>query len=1072
MNIRLKHVLVLTAILVVALSFTVGAQEKDPDTSGHMIDGVAKEAQKAVTSHLTHFSGFFIHLLRSGYDDSPGDVGLKQLDSDHPVIRKLGTILFPLLVPFYIIAIMLAGIYYIWGAYSPASRASAKNQIMRLVFGMICCTLSLEIFTWFVKLQVWATDIILEAGGESAKTFGVGELVIASIPMIVPVGLGALIVYAVGSLLCGAGLCAGTALLMGLLMPIAIPYMIMLLRYMMCLGLGAMAPLTVFLLSFDYTKELGAKLVKMTLTWIFVPIVCAIIIVILVHPAVKEEAGLFTKSAISMVGLIMIGAAPMMVIGLMDAAGALVIHAGRVTGSTSITFMGNIMVGQGASSFTQTAGDFQLRQARLARAKGAREDMAKAFSAGIDHEGAQPKPVGGSGFFASKQSLQAEGFSTAGSRAAERLKRSVFGKAADVDAVDGQWMTVGQSLRGRAESLWDKGFFGKVGAVLTGVESAAIQRGLQPMAESAGTLLKGSARHFLPKGSSLQKSVTRLSNRLTGYAELDEEVGKRFNYGLFSGKNVGKSITDMASGGGGKPLTGFDAFKRGANYGLVAAAGLSVASLMFPAAIPVAASWAIVGGVGAAAGFSIPRRLGVGAMKMAGVNVNGETPQQRSGRRASFERRRAAERLSRMQGLSVNGINNLEKAGIINSGGASSARGLVERDMKAKAFDNIPKSGLPESTISKLPEAERAGARDENAIAEILRGWKNPSSRSPAQAAREERMRETYKENFDDAKAGKHKSSGVTDGEAYNVGMEDAKKRGETLTTQKDAVERGRRILGARAEGVDINDDEGVKRGLEKIRQTRSAAYNHALSDAADNRGGEAKPFDLDSRALGGDASRYHDISAKAEKDAHTGGFDKTDQDRLNLLGGMIGSGQKLTQKDTREYIDLSGRQLEAAMKANPTSAQDYQKLHGMRYQRDNYSQNYHDAYEREKSGAEQYSFLKDRQSGKTFGGAEEARLNQANTALKGYFTTAEGNPNPLDESDELQKKVFETDFSGKVQETIDTAYGKKRTNGTTPDSTEQNEAWQRLGELDPTIKSANNKLGIKPRDLNQNTTP
>jgi hypothetical protein len=131
-------------------------------------------------------------------------------------------------------------------------------------------------------------------------------------------------------------------------------------RHIMVALFGILMPLTVFLYMFDFTKSIGRKFLKYSITWAFVPIAMATWIIIGGIVLTNTVAGLDpnTGTFMCIVFLGMIVVAPLQVTGALETLGALMTSAGQMTGGMAgvgLVAAGQVMQAKDAESLV-TAG--------------------------------------------------------------------------------------------------------------------------------------------------------------------------------------------------------------------------------------------------------------------------------------------------------------------------------------------------------------------------------------------------------------------------------------------------------------------------------------------------------------------------------------------------------------------------------------------------------------------------------------------------------------------------------------------------------------------------------------------
>lgn len=180
-----------------------------------------------------------------------------------PAILAVVNSFIKLLMPFYILAIILTGLYLLFASSSPAGRAKAKGIFWRLILSIVLVPLSLPLF-----------QIILNVS--AALTSGIANIMNLNILyVLLPFNLflGAII----GSfssdptllIIIGAWM-----LIFNLLIGI-----ILAARYVILLILAMLFPITIFLwyLDFPLTRAFGMNLMRWTFMWAFMSVVFVLV---------------------------------------------------------------------------------------------------------------------------------------------------------------------------------------------------------------------------------------------------------------------------------------------------------------------------------------------------------------------------------------------------------------------------------------------------------------------------------------------------------------------------------------------------------------------------------------------------------------------------------------------------------------------------------------------------------------------------------------------------------------------------------------------------------------------------
>jgi hypothetical protein len=193
----------------------------------------------------------------------------------------------------YIVAIVLTGIYIILLSASPESRAKAKSMLLRLLFGMIIVSVSMPIYTVLLDISGALTRRILASLVSTGGTYMAvsGVFILLGIYVIPVVVIGALI--SIG------------------------------LRYVVVSLMAVLFPITIFLYFFEWSRDMGASLVRITIMMMITQIVMALMLVISLSALnsvaeTQTTVGQLMSIFIGLAGFIGIAVAPLMTMGALE----------------------------------------------------------------------------------------------------------------------------------------------------------------------------------------------------------------------------------------------------------------------------------------------------------------------------------------------------------------------------------------------------------------------------------------------------------------------------------------------------------------------------------------------------------------------------------------------------------------------------------------------------------------------------------------------------------------------------------------------------------------------------------
>lgn len=181
----------------------------------------------------------------------------------NPAIVAIVNSFIKLLMPLYILAIVLTGLYLLFASSSPGGRAKAKGIFWRLLFSIVLIPLSLPLFQIILNVSAVLTSAI--ANVLNLNIFYV----------LLPFNLflaGIITLFSSDPVL---GLIAGSWMLLfnGLIIVIVAA------RYVILLILAMLFPFTIFLwyLDFPLTRAFGMNLMRWTYMWAFMSVIFVLV---------------------------------------------------------------------------------------------------------------------------------------------------------------------------------------------------------------------------------------------------------------------------------------------------------------------------------------------------------------------------------------------------------------------------------------------------------------------------------------------------------------------------------------------------------------------------------------------------------------------------------------------------------------------------------------------------------------------------------------------------------------------------------------------------------------------------
>lgn len=264
MNSRKKTILIL-----MVLAAGLAAAQTTPDASQLM------EKPGSWISELIedHFRGFMTDLLwNPKLFCMPGQTNCEVVPTNIDLIAEH---FFKIMIPFYIIAILFTGLFFILKAGSPQGRARARAMFLKLVLGIILVVMAPAIYQAMIDLEVRLVTWLIYGGNIQIDVLGVPiqlQPFLATAPDIDSVGNTASYGGWIGSLVFGC--CA-----LGILFWAKV---ILYIRYFYVVYYGVFFPFILGCFSFELTKGYGRRWLNSSMKWIFVPVLQAFIMLFVI----------------------------------------------------------------------------------------------------------------------------------------------------------------------------------------------------------------------------------------------------------------------------------------------------------------------------------------------------------------------------------------------------------------------------------------------------------------------------------------------------------------------------------------------------------------------------------------------------------------------------------------------------------------------------------------------------------------------------------------------------------------------------------------------------------------------
>ena len=185
--------------------------------------------------------------------------------SENTIVAAIVPTIMLVIQPLYVMMTIFTGMYYIFAAIDPKRRSNAKNMMMKLLVGMVICGLAMPLYQFTMNLSSSITKTVFEQGYASFAGENNTSIAVFAVIMVV-----AIVVFPNLLLI---------AIFVVLYILIAV-LLVMAVRYVAVVLFAILFPVALFLYFFDSTKSMGASILYQAISWIFIPTVQAMMIVI------------------------------------------------------------------------------------------------------------------------------------------------------------------------------------------------------------------------------------------------------------------------------------------------------------------------------------------------------------------------------------------------------------------------------------------------------------------------------------------------------------------------------------------------------------------------------------------------------------------------------------------------------------------------------------------------------------------------------------------------------------------------------------------------------------------------
>ncbi|OYT54685.1 MAG: hypothetical protein B6U72_01765 [Candidatus Altiarchaeales archaeon ex4484_2] len=260
-----RYVLVIAALLILSFIVVFVCAGDYPGKSA--AKGVAKTTVYVV-KRLVYY------LAASGYatrgldalSANLGDFILMNPSPQDPIVLDLIRFFVSLLQPFYVLAISITGFYLILVSSSPSGRNKAKSMLVKLFISLVLISLAPQIMTITLYITENITSSVLGQADIAYYTYTLNKVI---------EGLKKLHIWS-----CLINVELGYYAFLPLFFLVWGTYLMLILRYLAVLLWIILLPLSIFLYSFGFTKNIGRNMLEQTILWSSLQIFNAVIVAV------------------------------------------------------------------------------------------------------------------------------------------------------------------------------------------------------------------------------------------------------------------------------------------------------------------------------------------------------------------------------------------------------------------------------------------------------------------------------------------------------------------------------------------------------------------------------------------------------------------------------------------------------------------------------------------------------------------------------------------------------------------------------------------------------------------------
>lgn len=226
------------------------------------------------------------------------------------IVNKINLVIQDLLIPFYILAFIIIGIYLLVLSGSPTGRAKAKRSLLKLIISIFVLIIVVPILQFLLDLSTDFTEKIINLGDKSYAKFGLEVLkegvegLETTFTFVTPItywlGIFFFLLSAVVFLL---------------------PFMVLCMRYFMVILFFFLFPIGVFAMALHPIQRIGREIIRQTILWTFIPPLMALVLVIIgvaSPPLLHLVPDSTMKTALGLAAFFALGTTPLTMVGVLN----------------------------------------------------------------------------------------------------------------------------------------------------------------------------------------------------------------------------------------------------------------------------------------------------------------------------------------------------------------------------------------------------------------------------------------------------------------------------------------------------------------------------------------------------------------------------------------------------------------------------------------------------------------------------------------------------------------------------------------------------------------------------------